>query len=396
MVAANRRIVVSHPGRQHSHQMARALYGSGLLERYFHGVPRSRLEPVPLLETGDGGEYPEYWSKATCIPLSPITRRVAERLLTRKACIDWTHRSESWFDWVVSKRVGRVRPSVVICYENAALYTFAAAKRIGAITVLDAASVHHSMQDEYFSPEESARVHRRIVQRKNAEIDLADFVLCTSRLAKESYVRSGVSEERVYVCNMGFDEKVFFQEGLPSSPPPLRFAYVGNANPLKGLDLLDNAAKHLRGEGFDFTVSMVGGKIKGSCIIALDRMEHAQLAKWLRGQHVLVLPSRFDSFGMVVVEAMACGVPVLASDKVGACELIQHCKNGYIFPAGDEVGLAKGMRWFCERGAQLKEISDAALDCVKGRGWRDYRFKIVETLRNLASQRSAQTVPGMH
>src|SRR5262249_19340883 len=60
---------------------------------------------------------------------------------------------------------------------------------------------------------------------------------------------------------------------------------------------------------------------------------------------MFTLPSRVDGFGMAVPEAMACGVPAIVSDMVGAKEVIEEGHNGFIVPSGNSDALVDRMRW---------------------------------------------------
>ena len=65
------------------------------------------------------------------------------------------------------------------------------------------------------------------------------------------------------------------------------------------------------------------------------------VAPYLRGADLLLLPSRNESFGLVALEAQAAGIPVIASDVGGLPEVVQHGVSGYLFPPGDVEGMAR-------------------------------------------------------
>jgi glycosyltransferase involved in cell wall biosynthesis len=69
-----------------------------------------------------------------------------------------------------------------------------------------------------------------------------------------------------------------------------------------------------------------------------------------------LLPSRGETFGLVVIEAMAAGVPVIATDAGGVPEIIEHKQNGILIPPGDSDALAKAMRLMAENEPLRKEI----------------------------------------
>src|SRR4029079_8151257 len=78
-------------------------------------------------------------------------------------------------------------------------------------------------------------------------------------------------------------------------------------------------------------------------VTVLGSLSQAELAARLRAADCLVLPSRNESFGMVVPEALAAGLPVLVSDRVGASDLVTEGRNGWVVRAGDARALAERM-----------------------------------------------------
>lgn len=86
-----------------------------------------------------------------------------------------------------------------------------------------------------------------------------------------------------------------------------------------------------------------------------------QLPAIYTGADLMVLPSMYDAFGVVVNEAMLCGCPVAASDHVGAArDLIHHGRTGFVYPCGDIDALAAILRQALENRAQLSAMGSAA------------------------------------
>ena len=93
----------------------------------------------------------------------------------------------------------------------------------------------------------------------------------------------------------------------------------------------------------------------------LGFVNQTQLPSVYTASDLLVLPSVYDAFGVVVNEAMLCGCPVIASDRVGAArDLIMHGRTGFIYRCGDVDALARVMRQCVSGGATLSELSRAA------------------------------------
>jgi glycosyltransferase involved in cell wall biosynthesis len=382
-------VVICHPARQHSHQLALGLAKAGLLKKYITGTP-AHPNAIPRWQRPLLRRYLDAYAidvDPTLVEhhfLASVARKVAGRLGNRGRAVDWSHRMDGVFDCIAAKRLQALRVGVVVAYENAAEATFKAAKRLGIVTVLDAASFHHAWQDRLYPYVESSSAHARIIARKDREIRLADYVLVVSELARQSYLEFGVAADRVLHMPLGVDISLFQPKVTTSRDEIVRFLFVGNINRVKGADLLYQAAEALNDEGIKFELTLVG-KVDpsrignpGQRIRHLGWLTHHQLAGEIVNHDVLVLPSRFDSFGMVVAEAMACGLPVIVSDQVGAKDLVKVGENGIVIRAGNAAALADGMRWFIEHRHHLSKMSLAARVTAEQHDWTEYHRRAFE------------------
>jgi glycosyltransferase involved in cell wall biosynthesis len=319
---------------------------------------------------------------------APLTRRAANLLASPTAAVDWAHRADSWFDRIAARRVERLRPDVVVCYENSALETFRAAKRLGIHTVLDAASFHHAWQDRFYSPVESVQAHKRIVCRKDAELEKAERIWTCSQLARESYIESGVASERLTALPMGVELARFRPICSPRDGGPVRFVFAGLIGKRKGADVLQSASEKLATFGVGFELTLIGNLEPSMSATDFVHCRHLAwlpqeaLATELSRHDVLVLPSRHDSFGMVVAEAMACGLPVIVTENVGAKEMISDGENGRVVAAGDAESLAAAMNWFAERIDTLPKMSAAARTAAERYSWDHYRQRVIIEIAN--------------
>jgi glycosyltransferase involved in cell wall biosynthesis len=391
------RVLVVHSGRQHSHQLAMALAEKGMLARYVTGLP-TRPEAGGWL----GRRLFRDKAAAYAIPIEPalvkhvylatVLRKAAAMACPPKLTATISHRADALFDAWVCRLLASERPQVVVAYENSALHTFRRAKRLGIKTVLDAASVHHSCEHPG-SREQFDAARRWTNARKDAEIALADQILTVSRFARESYLSAGVPAERVHAIPVGVDVRRFraaddVRDERAETDRNFRFVYVGNATPRKGLHVLCGAMRLLRDAGERCTATLIGstGSLVDDAENGIRRvswMSHDQLTRELARHDVLVLPSYFDSFGMVVAEAMACGLPVIVTENVGAKEMVTPEVNGQVVPVGEAEALAGAMRWFLANRDRLPEMSQAARLAAERYDWSHYRRRVVEFLQSL-------------
>ena len=134
------------------------------------------------------------------------------------------------------------------------------------------------------------------------------------------------------------------------------FLFSGSLIARKGVDLLASAFLRLVGEVPNVRLRIVGdGELRQSMMQKLapvrERVEFVGFRDWheLPGEYaaadVLCVPSRYDGWGLVVPEGLASGLPVIATDRMGAAlEFVQTGRNGWLIPAGDQESLLGAMR----------------------------------------------------
>ncbi len=391
-------VSVIHPERQYSHQLAAALAQAHLLDEYWTGTPtlpaRWSCSPYGLLRK---------LSSQPTVPLPPErVRHCFAATLTGKFSHwllpdPWSDWGRYWgtvlFDRWMARRVHRMSARVVVGYENAAVRIFEEASRQGKTCVLDAASLHYSFKEQYLDLDPDAELIRRRNRRKQREIDLADHILTLSEFAAETYVEGGVDPAKITSVHLGYDASVFQpRSGINrrETDEPPTFIYVGNAPHRKGLDVLFEAVDLLSQTHEAFRVLLVGdlqGEEVPDGVAPHVRREgylsQEELAERYHRSDCLVLPSRDDSFGMVVVEGMACGVPAIISEHVGAREIVREDRTGWIVPNEAPEALAERMAWCVEHIGRVRGMRGRTAEAVADHSWRDYHGAVADVFREM-------------
>jgi glycosyltransferase involved in cell wall biosynthesis len=134
------------------------------------------------------------------------------------------------------------------------------------------------------------------------------------------------------------------------------FLFSGSLIHRKGVDLLASAFLQLAREVGNVRLRIIGdGELRESLVQTLrpvrDRVEFVGFKDWhelpseYANADVLCVPSRYDGWGLVVPEGLASGLPVIATDRMGAAlEFVESGRNGWLIPAGDLAALVKAMR----------------------------------------------------
>jgi glycosyltransferase involved in cell wall biosynthesis len=161
-----------------------------------------------------------------------------------------------------------------------------------------------------------------------------------------------------------------------AEPGPLRVLFVGNIIPRKGLHTLVAALAAVPRGTWRLTVvgspEMDRGyadrvrRDVGRCGLAdsVDMrgpLDDAALAAALRSHHVLAVPSLYEGFGIVYLEAMGFAVVPVGTTAGGATEVIQDGESGRLVPPGDAPALAAALRDLCDDRARLAALAAGAL-----------------------------------
>lgn len=393
------KVLVTHPGRQHSHQAALGLARAGLLAGYWAGAPslerHGRFVPRALWRRWvryAPADLPA--ARVLWYPWPPVLRRLADRALPAPAAARIDFAACRLFDRWAARRLERIEADAVIACEISALATFRAARRRGLRTLLDAPSIHHAAQDRLHGFTEPAALHRRITAVKDAEIELADAVITVSELARDTYLEAGLPPERVLAIPLGADTDLFSLgapeiAGIGAGPGGFTFVFSGAMIRRKGFDLLLEAFDRVRAEAPDVRLVIAGPG--GDAAGALERYDgrgiertgplpQSELARVFRTADCLVLPSRNDSFGMVVVEALASGLPVIASRMVGAKDLIAEGESGWVVPVEDAGALARRMAWCAENRGVVAGMRPACRRAAEAATWPAYHRRFAAAI----------------
>ena len=149
--------------------------------------------------------------------------------------------------------------------------------------------------------------------------------------------------------------------GRPTSDRPVRFLFSGQLIPRKGVDILIRAFESVCERHPRVTLTILGdgpGRDRYRRMVSPEWRPRTRfvgfvqpdgLPRYFAEADVFVLPSRYDGWGVVVNEAVAAGMPVIATSAVGAVsDLVEPGRNGFVVAPADVMGLAAAMRHFAD------------------------------------------------
>lgn len=221
---------------------------------------------------------------------------------------------------------------------------------------------------------------------------------------------SNVDNGHIAVIPPGVDLSVFHpypqararrELDIPAGDKMLLF--VGRIEPLKGIDTLLSALQLLQQSGdmpAHLCLSVIGGdpakpletrhaeleKLMMLCkelglsdmVTFLGQRAQETLHYYYASSDIVVMPSHYESFGMVALEAMACGTPVIASDVGGLAQLVQDGETGILVPGRDPAAMAKCLRCLLSDQELLARLGRQAANYAEGYGWKGITRQIID------------------
>ena len=211
----------------------------------------------------------------------------------------------------------------------------------------------------------------------------SDAVVCISQHDRDSALRAGIAPQRLIVVVNGIGELPSAAAGAPAAghwpAAALRVLFVGRLDRQKGVDILYEALRRL-GE-------RAAAVVVGSAVVADEKAAdpplNVHITGWLsrdqigalyEAAQVLAVPSRWEGFGLVALEAMRCGRAVVASRVGGLPEVVEDGVSGALFEPEDASALAD----------LLGSLSDATLSAMGAAGRR--RFETLFHIGRVADE----------
>ncbi len=217
--------------------------------------------------------------------------------------------------------------------------------------------------------ERNLRFYHRLARKY--VISKAKAFIASSKDSADNQVRMGAVKDKVFVSELAVDIHRFEGWGNDYNPDGYLLA-VGSLVERKGIDLLLRALSHLKDK--DWSLHLVGSgdaeaDLKGLAD-ELGIMDRVVFRGYLQGEELIqeyenagiyVFPTREDCFGLVTLEAMCCGVPVIASKYAGSSrDMINDGVNGYIVDPFDEKAFSERLRNLIGDKDKLMKMSIAA------------------------------------
>jgi glycosyltransferase involved in cell wall biosynthesis len=289
-------------------------------------------------------------------------------------------------DRIVASRLRPSAANVFVGWSGQCRCSLEAAHRLGMATVVERGSSHIEWQRNELTNEAQATglpvdvPDARTIDQELAEYEMADYITVPSTFAASTFVSKGVPRAKVFVNQFGVDLMLFSNASEPPSmgrPTGLQVLHVGRVGPRKGVHYLMDAVQrvpnahltlvgalepgmdvHVRGRGHVTVTGPAAGK---------------DLPHWYRKADVFCLLSVEEGLALVVAQAMAMGLPIVATANTGVEDMIEDGVHGFIVPARDPAAAAHRLQLLADAPELRQEMGRRGRARVlDGFTWGDY------------------------
>jgi glycosyltransferase involved in cell wall biosynthesis len=405
------KVIVSHPtGNANVRAAVAGMFDADILTAYYTAIasfPGTFLDGLGTLRP-----FSEIHRRRLDARFKTLTHlhpwREAGRLMALKARLAklTTHETGMFSIDAVYKSLDRkvasnmhnyANVNAIYAYEDASVYSFKQAKEAGLQCLYDlpigywraGRKLLENEADRW--PDWAATLttfndSEIKLARKDEELKLADRIFVASSFtAKTLEYYPGVIAP-IKVIPYGFPVASDVKEYDNVHSRPLKLLFVGGLSQRKGIADVFAAVNKL---GRHVELTIVGSKTGNNCP-ALDTelakhkwipsLPHASILKIMKEHDVLVFPSLFEGFGLVITEAMAQGTPVITTERTAGPDIIEHNNNGWLVKAGDEQDIQHTIEKLLQQPQLIANVGKAAMETARLRPWHVYGKELAEAI----------------
>jgi glycosyltransferase involved in cell wall biosynthesis len=403
-------VILSHVARHHAYETAFALQSAGWLKRFYTSFYDEKRPPFKhrLLRTFIPKSLAKKMSnrfregldesKITSFYFPELLERTPFQKIVGK--YNMMNLKGELFDRRVATQ--NLECDVFHGFEGAVLHSMRKAKQQGAITVLDYPIFHYKtirevLIDEYklLKLEIPDFLLKRDINilRKEQEISEADYIFVPTKRIADDFVRYGKEREKVKCISYGFNPNRFFVGQKKDAI--FRILFVGIICVRKGVHYLLEAVKQLNlknievllispiEEEFKPVLSRYEGLFKH-----IHSLPNESLVRVYQNSSILVLPSLIEGSSLVIYEAMACGLPIIASENAGA--ITRNGIDGFVVPVRDIEALKEKILLLYENEELRRKMGESAAEYVKQFTWEHYRARVQDAYSLIEEKHSVR------
>jgi glycosyltransferase involved in cell wall biosynthesis len=406
------KILLSHPtGNTFVKGLLSGLNSHSLLHSFhtsvacFDGDFLYRLASLSLFKDFKRRMFPaEIGGKTIIYPYKELGRMFAQKFrinswLTHEQGKFCTDKVYHYIDKKVASYLFKHKEiSAVYAYEDGALESFRQARNSGIKCFYDLPIGYWRTMHRMLSVEKEKNPDWTVtlggfndsvekLQYKDTELALADTIYVASSFTKRTLEEYPGQLAPVQVIPYAFHPVNDKRTYISAQNRKIKLLYVGGLSQRKGIAYLFEAVKGLE-QWTELTV--VGqGNVDGCKILKkelanhryIPSLPHHEILQLMSVQDVLLFPSLFEGFGLVVTEAMSQGTPVITTDRTCGPDIITHEQDSWLIESGSTSAIRQQLEYILEYPAVLTTVGKNAIQTARKRPWSKYGQEMAESIQ---------------
>ena len=412
------KIIVAHPGKQHSFRVAKALKDAGLLYKYattVYNKDSSILMRFIKLFLGKDNYARAQRRKCPSLVDEDVIQfcELEGLLLLALIRIDFTHRYSDLFNEYISRKFQRklakyiIRNNVdmVISYDtnSTVLFSILKEKAPNVIRVMDNAHpnrhyLYHSYHEHWdcvgpFGDTLTACGYLTNLERAKSfgeEAKLAHYHIVASSYSQKALEFDGIKSYTIFKIPYGVDNNKFVESGRCYDATHLNVLFMGEVNQRKGIRQLLEAAKEINSKEVVFNIVGAGTDYCASLydpyktyVNLWGYVSFEELLNQLKNNHIFVFPTMGEGFGLVLLEAMAAGLVPITTRNCGGADIVEDGVNGFLIEVGDTDAIVEKIMWCKSHPEELKVMSQRAIETAHQFTWQKYEENLIISCRGM-------------
>jgi len=408
----NSSVIVSQPGSHHLWRAAIGLQKAKLLKYYATGIYYKPYKfPYILINL-----FPK---KIKDKIISQLKRREYEGLDESRVktfgFFEWLYiinnlliKSKNIYFWAINRRnknfsvkVGKLatkEAKILWSGMDGSLEAFSIAKQKGVKCILDQFIGHPISLNKVLDEEgknwpelkgliTKEKIPPEKIERLVKEIELANLIVAGSEFVKKTLIENGVSENKIAVIPYGADIKIFSPQPNKNKSGFFNLLFVGNISVRKGCHYLLEAIKQLNRQNIKLTMI---GEMEDKYFLEryknyfnwMPAVPHHQLPYYFNQADIYIYPSLFEGSSLSIYEALASGLPVIATENSGS--IIRDKKDGFIIPIRDIKAVKEKILFLYNNTEGRQKMAKNARQQAKNYTWEVYHKKVIQLINNIS------------
>jgi starch synthase len=279
-----------------------------------------------------------------------------------------------------------LRADVIIGFDTCSWIISRRCKKLGKPFILEASIGHPVPKNKIFNellyhfPDWGSGISLKknyFIKYEEEEIENSSYISVPSSFVKSTYISMQVPDKKIVINPFGTNISHF----IPKNHGPLidnkiNFLFFGALNARKGLPLLLKVWEQCSNLNCQLIIAGYGKIPKNivlpSNVINAGSIHKADRIALFHNSDVFLFPSYFEGFALVLLEAAACGLPIISTDNAGAAEIVKNNVNGFIVNVGDELQLFNAIQFFINNPYHISKMGISSRNIAEKFTWEKY------------------------